>query len=91
MFSRFFTQAGATLFVKTEHIISIRDGDDGCAVVWQVGDSVTSQWVAGTAQENFDRLKAEELDLISAVHERQARVDRGLPLLPVPRGKAVAR
>lgn len=89
MFSKFITAQGVR-FVKTEHIISIADiGDEGqCTITWLVGDEMQMQRVAGTAQENFDRLKAEELELISAAAERQARVDRNLPLLPVQRGRA---
>jgi hypothetical protein len=86
MFSRFFVQGG-TRFIATQHIISIADTSAGCTVTWQAGDDIATQRVEGTAQENVDRLKAEELDMINAAVERQSRADRGLPLLPIPRGK----
>jgi hypothetical protein len=86
MFSRFLTDQG-TRFIRTEYVISIADVDGRCHVIWLVGDDVATQLVHGTAQENFDRLKAEELELIAAAAERQGRADRGLPLLPIPRGR----
>lgn len=90
MFSRFLTNQG-TLFVQTQCIVDIYDSADGtCYVHYLTGDDVLTRQVDGSAQENFDRLKAEELEMIGAAAERQQRVDRGLPLLPIPRGK-VAR
>lgn len=86
MFSSFTTEVG-TLLIPTQRIVSIIDTAEGCIVQWEVGDDVARRLVIGTAAENFERLKADEIELMEAAAERQRRYDTGLPLLPVPRGR----
>lgn len=100
MFSTFQTEHG-TLIVRTESLRTIedrlrlfaypsdQDNTPHCFVDWLFEDGeIRTREVLGTAAENYARLQAEELRLIEAAAERQRRYDGGLPLMPVPRGRA---
>lgn len=88
MFSRFTRNEGRhTFFVRVDHLIAVLDTTEGCMVVYHEGDDVARVIADGTAQDNFERLQAEEIALMDAARERERRAQGGLPLLPVPRGK----
>lgn len=88
MFSRFTRNEGRhTFFVRVDHLIAVLDASEGCVVVYHEGDDVARVSADGTAQDNFERLQAEEIALMDAARERERRAQGGLPLLPVPRGK----
>ena len=96
MFSTFTTDNGK-LIIRTEQVQGLADiatrvyGTDApprCVVSWLVGNEVHSVDVLGTAQENFDRLKREELEMVAEAQKYQQRQEAGLPVLPIPRGRA---
>lgn len=89
MFCTFITKEGRTLIIRTEDIRQLLDREDGgCTVTWLVGNDPHFTTVEGAAQENLDRLRAEELQAIEAAQRLQQRQTQGLPMLPIPRGKA---
>lgn len=89
MFSTFTKEGDRTLIIRTESLVRLEDTDTGCKVAWVENGEILRCHIDGTAQENYERLKVEELKLMEMAAERQRRYDQGLPLLPVPRGKAV--
>ena len=98
MFCTFTTEHG-TLIIRTEDVRRIEDSVrydlkekvnvPVCVVEWTPnGTERCFQTVHGTAAENLARLKAEELAAIEAAQRLQQRQGDGLPLMPVPRGRA---
>lgn len=88
MFSTFTKDEGQALIVRTENLQRIEDTPDGCTMAWVELGEVQRCRILGTAAENYARLQAEELRLIDAAAERQRRYEGGLPLSPIPRGRA---
>lgn len=96
MFSTFTTEHGV-LIIRTADVRRIEDvrrwqadhePTTVCQVEWEPKAGVLhDRIVTGTAQENMDRLVAEEMKLIVAAEERQQRQARGLPMIPISRGK----
>ncbi len=82
-----------TLVIRTEDIRAILDTSGGNAsLVYLMGDDPQQTFITGTARENKDRLQREELDTIATMYahqqQQQQRVQAGLPIPPVGRGKA---
>lgn len=90
MLSTFTTKDGL-LVIRSEDLRRIEDRAHGCAITYLVGDEPISGVVLGTAQENLDRITADEARQLAAYTEMQARTQQGLPALPVVRGGRVAR
>lgn len=89
MFCTFTTRGGRSLIIRTEDIRQLSDQEDGgCSVTWLVGNDARFATVQGTAHENLDRLRAEELAAIERAQRLQQRQSNGMPTLPVIRGKA---
>lgn len=91
MFSRFVTTSG-TLFIRTEDLRFIRDADDGMATVeWDSFGSQRAAKVQGTADENLQRLRADEYAAMAENQEQQQRMQQraqqGLPVNPIGRGR----
>lgn len=93
MLSTFTTEHG-TLIIRTQDIRRIEDTEgEGCRLAWNEEDGSHFAKIEGTAQENLDRLKAEELDAIAqaearqlAAQQAQQRVQQGFPPIPILRG-----
>lgn len=88
MFSRFTTPDGEALYVRTVDVRRLEDLPDRCCLVcWNEDGDAQSRVVAGTAQENFERLKQEELAMLMEAQKYEQRQQNNLPILPVPRGR----
>jgi hypothetical protein len=89
-----FTTSDGTLIIRTQDIRRIEDAPEETTLAyWEEGHMVYRP-IQGTARENLDRLKQEELDEIAAATARQLalqaqqqRVQNGLPQVPLLRGK----
>ena len=92
MFSTFtkkHLEAGETardLVIRGETIKRLEDTNKGCVVVW-VEESMEERLIEGTARENLERLKAEELKILDEHQRLQQRQAQGLPLQQVQRGR----
>jgi hypothetical protein len=86
MFCTFTTEQGA-LIIRSEDIRSLTDRVDGCAVMWVIGDQVYNSHVQGTAQENLDRLRDEEIKALDAAQRLQQRAADKAALSSIPRGR----
>ncbi len=91
MFSTFPTKHGA-LIIRTEAIRRLEDQEEDaspvCYVEWWRDDGESeSRPIQGTAAENFERLKREELAAIDAAQKAQQRAGNGFPMLPTQRGR----
>jgi hypothetical protein len=89
MFSRFTRHNGEhTVFIRSEHLISMSDTDEGgCLLSWNGGETTAHLTIDGTATENMERLKAEELAAIDEANRHHQRAEAGLPIVPVRRGR----
>lgn len=89
MFCTFTTRQGRTLIIRTEDIRCLYDQQEGgCRVTWLIGTEEREHSdIEGTARENLERLKREELEAIDKAQQLQQRQGNGLPILPVPRGR----
>jgi hypothetical protein len=92
MLSTFTTEYG-TLIIRTQDIREIADVEDGCLLSYWLETRMATARIQGTARENLDRLKAEELDAIAqaearqlAAQQAQQRVQQGYPPIPILRG-----
>lgn len=102
MFSTFTTKDG-TLILRTQDVRRLEDRphNDGesstCVVVWVENEHSLEPLcrdVLGTARENLDRLKAEELAAVKAAHEFERQLQQPAtkapalaPIVPVGRGR----
>jgi len=87
------TPEDRTLVIQSADIKQIAEDDYGHTFVrWLVGTEVYWERITGTARENMERLQREELEAITRVNtfqqSQQQRIDQGLPVVPVGRGKA---
>lgn len=88
MFSTFTTNLGHTLLIRSVDMRVIEDTVSGCVIIWEpTPGQLMDRLIQGTAQENLDRLKAEEMAAIDAAQRQQARVAQGQPMMPVLRGR----
>lgn len=90
-----FATTDGTLIVRAEDIRAIADEpprpqDEGpqCRLTWLIGTETHHARILGTAQENLDRITAEERVRIEEATRMQERLQRGLPGTPVARGRA---
>lgn len=88
-----FTTGYGTLIIRTQDIREISDAEGGCLLLYWLETRIATASIQGTARENLDRLKQEELDEITAMEARQLaaqqvaqRVSQGYPQLPIVRG-----
>lgn len=87
MLSKFTTEHG-TLIIRTEDIRGIEDRNDGSTVlIWVIEGAVQVHTITGTAAENLARLQTEEFLLMEKAAQAQRRIDKGMPALPIVRGK----
>lgn len=81
MFSTFTTKSGKTLLIRAVDMRVLEDTSNGCVLIWEsTPGQLMDRNIQGTAQENLDRLKAEEMAAIAAAQRQQAmaeRVERG--------------
>jgi len=96
MLTTFTTEHGA-LVIRSEDLRRLEDtvhldgSSAGCTLGWIEGEAMKYAAILGTAQENRDRLVAEELHAIAEYEAMQRRQQEGRPMLPVVRGGKVAR
>ena len=84
-----FTTKEGLLVIRSEDLRRIEDMSNGCAITYLIGDESIARPVLGTAQENLNRITADEARQLAAYAEMQARSQQGLPALPIVRGGKV--
>lgn len=88
-----FATAHGMFIIRSEDLRCIEDrpgvppNDTVCYVTVLLGDKIVTTTVCGTAAENLDRLRREELQQIAEAEARHARFNQGLPIVPVQRGR----
>ncbi len=90
MLSTFTTKDGL-LVIRSEDLRRIEDRGGGCLITFLIGNEQMDRPILGTAQENLDRISAEERAALATYTEMQARAQQGLPALPVVRGEKAGR
>jgi len=91
MFSVFTKVNGSKLIIRAVDLRRLEDGLDATEIAWdECGESITS-YIQGSAQENLDRLKAEETEALIAAEKLRQRQAQGLPAEPVQRGRQTMR
>lgn len=76
------------LVIRSEDLRRLEDlPSGGCVVQWVELDQLFHQTVEGTARENLERLRREELEAVAEAQKLQQRHTDGLPILPIPRGR----
>ena len=91
MFSVFVKLDGSQLIIRAIDLRRLEDSPHGTIVGWDEGASMVERFIQGTAQENLDRLKAEETEALIAAEKLRARQAQGLPAEPVQRGRQTMR
>lgn len=92
-----FTTKDGLLVIRAEDLRRIEDVPaapwngaapaHACEVEWApTGQELICRFVLGTAQENLDRIVAEEMKILATHQDMQKRAHQGLPALPVVRG-----
>lgn len=77
MFITFTTSSGRVLYIRGQNLLSLADLDDGtCTIAFTEGDAVGHYVVAGTATENLERLKADELQQQREAQAREAAMQQ---------------
>lgn len=102
MLLKFTKHNGGSLYIRAEDLRSITDmpawehpqglkEEARTFVSWVEGDTRLEQAITGTADENFERLRADELRMVEEHEQRRVQAMRNapmpLPLPAVPRGK----
>lgn len=75
------------LIIPADSIKRLEDTATGCVVAWLENNELLSCTIEGTAHENHERLRQEELKLLDEAQRLQQRQSNGLPMLPVQRGR----
>lgn len=93
-----FTTEHGLLVIRSEDLRRLCDihtpdtpDDRRCLVHWLEHDRMQSDVILGTAEENRDRIVAEETRAIAVYEDMRRRADTGSPALPVVRGGKVVR
>lgn len=88
MFSTFTKHDDRALLVRTQDLRFIEDVAGGDTEIgYEVAGVLHTQSIQGTATENLERLRAEELAAMAFAQRLQQREQSGLPLLPIKRGR----
>lgn len=88
MFSTFTTRGGRALIIRAIDLRMLEDAADGCTILWEpTPGQLMDRAIQGTAQENMDRLRAEETEMLIAAERLRARQASGHPPMPVQRGR----
>lgn len=75
------------LIIRSEDIRRFEDKhDSNCQIAWVENGEMVFAIVQGTARENLERLRNEELAAIDSAQRAQQRQASGMPVVPVPRG-----
>jgi len=91
MFSVFVKLDGSHLIIRAVDLRRLEDLEHGAEVAWDECGSSYARAIQGSAQENLDRLKAEETDALIAAEKIRQRQAQGLPAEPVQRGRQTMR
>lgn len=78
------------LVIRSADMRKLKDTGDGvCKIWWQEEgyDGWAVEEVMGTALENLERLRQEELAMVAAAERLRERHDKGLPIVPIQRGR----
>lgn len=84
MFSTFIKLDGHDLIIRAVDLRRLEDTPDGTLIVWDECGVGARAKIEGTAQENLNRLKAEEIAALA----QQQRMQQGYPPIPIGRGRA---
>lgn len=92
MFSQFTLKDGRDLIIRAIDLRSLMDTIYGCELQYEPTRGIIhDHLIAGTAQENMDRLKQEETEALIAAEKIRQRQSQGYPPDPIGRGKQAMR
>jgi hypothetical protein len=87
MFSTFTKLDDRALIIRAIDVRRFEDTVNGTLLVFEECGGAQEVLIQGTAQENMDRLKAEETELLIASEKLRQRQQNGYPPIPVTRGR----
>lgn len=79
MFSTFTTRGGYRLIIRAVDVRSFEDdiGGESCTLIWEpTPGQLMDRTIMGTAEENLNRLKQEEVEALIAAEKLRQRADR---------------